>query len=79
VLTNMDDEELPSPVNANDEEHVRILIDFLSVWSRISFERVFDNEVLLESLSLSFERIRHFCQAKLSLQFRPKSHIYIGL
>ena len=34
--------------------------DFASVWSRISFERAFDNEVLLESLSLSFERIRHF-------------------
>ena len=48
------------------EVHVRILIDFASVWSRISFERAFDNEVLLESLSLSFERIRHFCQAKLS-------------
>jgi len=62
-----------------NEDHAKILIDFASVWSRISFERTFDNEVLLESLSLSFERIKHFCQAKLSLQFRPKSHIYIGL
>ena len=43
-----------------NEDHVRILIDFASVWPRISFERAFDNEVLLESLSLSFERIRHF-------------------
>ena len=30
------------------------------------FEEIPD-EVLLESLSLSFERIRHFCQAKLSV------------
>ena len=28
------------------EELIRILIDFASVWSRISFERAFDNEVL---------------------------------
>ena len=62
-----------------NEDHVGILINFASVWPRISFERAFDNEVLLESLSFSFERIRHFGPAKLSLQFHPKSHIYIGL
>jgi len=52
--------------------HVRILIDLASVWPRISFEGAFDNEVLLESLSLSFERIRHFDQSKLSHKIRAQ-------
>ena len=48
------------------EVHGETLNGFASVCPRVSFERAFDNEVLLESLSLSFERIRYFCQAKLS-------------
>ena len=49
---------------------------FASVCPRV-LERAFYNEVLLESLSFSFERIRHFGPKILSLQFHPKSHIYI--
>ena len=42
------------------KDHSRFLIEFASVLTKEYFERAFDNEVLLESLSLSFERIRHF-------------------
>ena len=54
------------------EVHGETLNGFVSVCPRVSFERAFDNEVLLESLSLLFERIRHFEQAKLSLKIRAQ-------
>ena len=46
--------------------HGWTLNGFASVCPRVSFERAFGNEVLLESLSFPFERIRHFVQAKIS-------------
>jgi len=49
------------------EVHGKTLNEFVSVCPRVSFERAFGNEVLLESLSFSFERIRYFGPAKLSL------------
>ena len=59
------------------EVHGDTLNGFASVCLRISFERAFGNEVLLESLSFPSERIRHFEQAKnLSSKFVPKSPIY---
>ena len=61
------------------EVHGETLNGFASVCPRVSFERAFGNEVLLESLSLPFERIRHFEQAKLSLQNSCPSHLFIGL
>jgi len=61
------------------EVHGETLNGFVSVCLRISFERAFGNEVLLESLSFSFERIRHSGPAKLSLQNLCPSHLFIGL
>ena len=57
------------------EVHGWILNGFASVCPRV-VERAFGNEVLLEYLSFSFERIIHFGQAKLSTNFVPKSLIY---
>ncbi|KAL5123900.1 hypothetical protein HKD37_02G004395 [Glycine soja] len=48
--------------------HGETLNGFSSVCPRVSFKRAFGNEVLLESLSFPFERIKHFEQAKFSLQ-----------
>jgi len=59
--------------------HGETLNGFTSVCPRVSFERAFGNEVLLESLSFPFERIRHFEQAKLFLQNLCPSHLFIGL
>jgi len=42
------------------EVHGETLNEFASVCPRISFERAFDNEVLLESLSFPLKRIRNF-------------------
>ena len=62
------------------EVHGETLNRFASVCLRVSFERVFGNEVLLESLSFPLERIRHFEQAKLPLiEFCIPSHLFIGL
>ena len=61
------------------EAHGETLNGFASVCPRVSFERAFDNVVVLESLSFPFERIRHFEQAKLSLQNSCPSHLFIGL
>ena len=44
----------------------------VQVFAQEFFERAFDNEVLLESLSFSFERIRHFGPAKLSHKIRSQ-------
>ena len=49
------------------EVHGETLNGFASVCPRVSFERAFDNEVLLDSLSLAFVWIRHFGPAKLSV------------
>ena len=59
--------------------HGWTLNGFASVCPRVSFERAFGNEFLLEYLSFPFERIRHFEQAKLSLQNSCPSHLFIGL
>ena len=60
--------------------HGETLNGFASVCPRVSFERAFGNEVVLEYLSsFPFERIRHFEQAKLSLQNSCPSHLFIGL
>ena len=56
--------------------HGWTLYGFAGVCPRVSFERAFENEVLLESLSFSFERIRHSGPGKLSSNFVP-SHTYI--
>jgi len=61
------------------EVHGWTLNGFASVFPIVSFERAFGNEILLESLSFPFERIRHFEQTKLSLQNSCPSHLVIGL
>jgi len=61
------------------EVHGETLNGFAIVFPRVSFEGAFGNEVLLESLSFPFERIRHFEQAKLSLQNLCPSHLFIDL
>ncbi|KAL5176422.1 hypothetical protein HKD37_08G022369 [Glycine soja] len=61
------------------EVHGETLNGFASVCPRVSFEKTSDNEVLLESLSLSFKRIRHFGPTKLSHQNSCPSHLFIGL
>jgi len=53
--------------------HGCTLNGFTSVFPRV-LERVFGNEVLLESLSFSFERIRYFGLAKLSQSFERIKH-----
>jgi len=58
------------------EVHGKTLNRFASVCPRVSSERAFDNEVLLESLSFPFERIKYFGPAKLSWEFVSKSPIY---
>ncbi|KAL5131288.1 hypothetical protein HKD37_12G034202 [Glycine soja] len=60
------------------EFHGETLNGFASVCPRVSLERAFGNEVLLESLSFSFERIRHFEQTKLSLPNSCPSHLFIS-
>jgi len=47
-------------IDVTIEVHGENLNGFASVCPRVSFERAYDNEVLLESLSFPFERIRHF-------------------
>ncbi|KAL5153986.1 hypothetical protein HKD37_19G053444 [Glycine soja] len=61
------------------EVHGETLNGFASVCLRVSFEKAFGNEVLLEPLSFPFERIRCSEQAKLSLQNSYPSHLFIGL
>ena len=56
----------PEEKDITIEVHGETLNGFASVCPRV-LERAFDNEVLLESLSFSFERIRHFGPAKLSV------------
>ena len=48
------------------EVHGETLNGFTSVCPRVSFERAFGNEGLLESPLFPFERIRHSGPAKLS-------------
>ncbi|KAL5130693.1 hypothetical protein HKD37_12G033710 [Glycine soja] len=61
------------------EVHGETLNGFTSVCPRVSFEEAFCNEVLLKSLSFSFERIGHFGSAKFSHQNSCPSHLFIGL
>jgi len=69
----------PEEKDITIEVHGEILNGFACVCPRVSFERAFDNEVLLESLSFPFERIKYFEQAKFSLQNFCPSHLFIGL
>ena len=65
-IRRMEEEFSLQEKNITMKIHGWTLNGFASVCPRV-VERAFNNEVLLESLCLSFERIRHFCQAKLSL------------
>ena len=61
------------------EVHEETFNEFVIVCPTVSFEKAYDNEILLESLLFPFERIKHFEQAKLSHQNSCPSHLFIGL
>ena len=61
-----------------NEDHVRILIDFASVWSRISWESIWQWSSFGISLIVFWEDKTFLPSKTLCIKFMP-SHLFIGL